>query len=255
MFFSPTDIPNIYEMSKAGGKASAISLLNELKKLKSQQKYLEAMQKALRPVTHAVDEAVDLNEVEKLKIEHELNWTGFRERVADDIEHAADLVKHFKADMMNEAALAKHPVKEYRERVQEIDCALRHAETKNISELRRAKAEHCEISGALASMYMTNLLINSPLSARGMINEPIRSDGVRAALSAPVNRSECSDVRHFDKFLNDHKGHTGGWLEEEHRAYIKMKYKYRKNIDQICESLSGLLVGSYRAPHSSHSLS
>lgn len=234
-------------MSKSSGKASAsaINLLNELKKLKSQQKYLEAMQMSLQPITETIDESRQLNEIEKLKIVQELNWKQFKEKIINDVEHVKNVLNDFKRNMMNEEAIKNHTVKEYRERIQEIDTILCQYEEQNINDLKHLKAEYCEISDTLASINTTNLLINSPLSVRCMINDSMRAINVRKALSAPVNRAQCNDVRQFDKFLNDHNGHTGGWQDEEHHIFIKMKIKYKKNIEQICDALKAILIGLF----------
>lgn len=69
---------------------------------------------------------------------------------------------------------------------------------------------------------------------------------MRRAQSAPIDKSDCDDVRRFDRYLKEHSGHTGGWIEEEHLLFIKMKNKHSNNIEQICAAFEAFLIGKNR---------
>lgn len=226
-------------MQRSDKKPSATFVLNELTKLKTQQKYLEATQATLKPVSHSPAELNELNNLECLKIEQDLNTLALVETLKNDAFGMQDLVKNFRCEMLSQDGLCKFNTKQYRERIEIIDQQQRELDAKNVEQLKRLKLEYCNIENELLTL-MNNLdLLQKPSSMKirmHMMN-------MRRVQSAPIDKSDWDDVRRFDRFLKEHGGHTGGWIEEEHLLFIKSKNKYNNNIEHIVAAFKAFLVG------------
>lgn len=232
-------------MQKSEKKVSATNLMSELIKLKSQQKYLEATQMILKPVSQTATEAAELDTLDCLKIEHELNVAAFTDKLKYDAIHVRDLIEDFRREMLNNDGLCKFNTKQYRERIEDIDQRLRNVAVKNQQELKQLKLEYCNIeSEVLPLMHNLDLLQNS--SANGNLGKKLSAQStLRRAISAPIEKNDSDDVRRFDRFLKEHNGHTGGWIDEEHLLYVKMKNKYKDNLEQICNAFRVYFVGMF----------
>lgn len=227
-------------MHRSDKKPSATHLLNELNKLRTQQKYLEATQMTLKPLSQVSSELNDLNELECLKIEQDLNLMTFEDRLKHDTFRLHDLIKHVHSEMLSDNGLCKFNAKQYRERIQAIDQQQRELEAKNSKQLTGLKLELSSIENDLRPL-MTNLdLLQRTPTIKNKMNA---ISVLRRAQSAPIDKSDCDDVRCFDRFIKEHHGHTGGWIDEEHLFFIKMKNRYNGNTEQICTAFKTFLIG------------
>lgn len=143
-------------MQKSEKKPSATYLLNELTKLKTQLKYLEATQMTLKPVSHLPSELNELNELECLKIEQDLNLVTLEDKLKHDAFRLHDLVKDVRCKMLSVDGLCKFNTKQYRERIEVIDQLQRELESKNAQQLNTLKSEYCKIEDELLPL-MNNL--------------------------------------------------------------------------------------------------
>lgn len=230
-------------MPRPDKKPSSTHLLNELNKLRTQQKYLEATQTVLKPVSHTPSELNDLNELECLKIEQDLNLVALEDRLKHDAFRLRDMIRDVQCEMLNDRGLCKFNAKQYRERVQAIDQYQRELEMKNVKQLNCLKLEYCSIENELQPLMSNlDLLQRTPSKIKSKLNAMTAVR--RRAQSAPIDKNDCDDVRRFDRFLKkDNNGHTGGWIDEEHLFFIKMKNKYCGNIEQICAAFQTFLIG------------
>lgn len=226
-------------MQRSDKKPCATHLLNELTKLKTQQKYLEATQTVLKPVSCIPSEASELNDLDCLKVEQELNIAALTDRLKYDVFRLRDSVKDFHNEMLNESSLCTFNTKQYRDRIEVIDRQQRELETKNLAQLKQLKLEYCNIESDLLPL-MNNLDL---LQTTSTIKNKISVLNVRRAQSAPIDKSDSDDVRRFDRFLKEHDGHTGGWIEEEHLLFVKLKNKHSNNIEQMCAAFRAFLIG------------
>lgn len=143
-------------MQKSEKKPSATYLMNELTKLKTQLKYLEATQMTLKPVSHLPSELNELNELECLKIEQDLNLVTLEDKLKHDAFRLHDLVKDVRCEMLSVDGLCKFNTKQYRERIEVIDQLQRELESKNAQQLNTLKSEYCQIEDELLPL-MNNL--------------------------------------------------------------------------------------------------
>lgn len=224
-------------------KPCSTHLLNELNKLKTQQKYMEATQMILKPVSRMPSELNELNELECLKIEQDLNLVSLDDRLKYDTFRLRDLIRDVHCEMLNAAGLCKFNAKQYRERIQAIDQHQRELEMKNSKQLNCLKLEYGSIEHELQPL-MTNLdLLRRTPTTTTIKNKVNVISVLRRAQSAPIDKSDCDDVRRFDRYLKERGGHTGGWIDEEHLFFIKMKNKYNGSIEQICGAFEAFLIG------------
>lgn len=247
--FNQRDKSRIKKMQKVAKKLSATNFLCELTKLKTQQKYLEATQIPLKSHNCSPTESIELNELETMKTEQEMNWTTFVQKLKYDTSHAKDLLNEFHNEMMNKESLCKFSTKQYRERIQLIDQQLRDVETKNMQRLKQLKLEYCNIESELLPI-MNKLDLMQTLQTPSAIGRrasayAAKMNVQRRTMSAPIEKNGSDDVRKFDKYLLEHNGHTGGWIDEEHHLFVKLKNKYRTNIEQICSAFKVFYVGKY----------
>lgn len=226
-------------MQKSERKMSATNLLGELIKFKTQQKYLEATQVALKPTSQSPVELNELNDLECLKIEQDLNTAALVDALKYDSFRLRDLVREFRSEMLNDESLCKFNTKQYRERIEVIDHLQRELENKNVEQLKQLKLEYCSIESDLIPL-MNNLDL---LQKTSTIKNKITAINVRRAQSAPIDRSDCDDVRRFDRFLKEHDGHTGGWIQEEHLLFVKLKNKHGNDFEQMCLGFKAFLIG------------
>lgn len=226
-------------MQKTDKRMSATHVLNELTKLKTQQKYLEATQVTLKPISQNPVELSELNDLECLKIEQDLNTAALVDKLKHDSFRLRDSVQEFRCEMLNEESLCKFNTKQYRERIEMIDRQQRELENKNVEQLKQLKLEYCHIESELQPL-MHNLDL---LEKTSTIRNKITAHSVHRAQSAPIDKSDCDDVRRFDRFLKEHDGHTGGWIQEEHLLFVKIKNKHKNDIEQICAGFRAVLIG------------
>lgn len=232
-------------MQKSVKKVSATNLLSELTKLKSQQKYLEATQVILKPVSQTATEAAELDTLDFMKIEHELNVAAFTDKHKYDAINVRDLMENFRREMLNKDGLCNFNTKQYRERIEDIDQRLRNVAAKNQQQLKQLKLEYCNIeSDILPLMHNLDLIQNSSVNENLGRKFSVQST-LRRAISVPIEKNDSDDVRRFDRFLKEHNGHTGGWIDEEHLLYVKMKNKFKENLVQICNAFRIYFVGMF----------
>lgn len=225
-------------MQKDVRKPSATHLLAELAKLRTQQKYLEAIQVTLKPVSQSPSESNELDDFDYLKIEQDLNAIALENKLKHDIFNLRDLVKNFHSEMLNANGLTQFNTKQYREKIENIDQKQRELEIKNAEQLNRLKLEFCATENELRPlMNNLDLLQKSPST-----KNTITAINMRRAQSAPIDKSDCDDLRKFDKFVMDHSGHAGGWAEEEHLFFLKMKNKHNNNIDEIIAAFNAFSI-------------
>ncbi|XP_055296953.1 coiled-coil domain-containing protein 112-like [Sitodiplosis mosellana] len=225
-------------MQRTDKKPNATHLLIELTKLKTQQKYLEATQASLKPVSHTPSEASELNDLEYLKIEQDLNTSALTDKLKHDAFRLHDMVNDFRCEMLNVASLCKFNTKQYRERIEVIDQQQRELDAKNLDQLKQLKMEYCNIESELLPL-MSNLDL---LEKMPTIKNKISTLNMRRVQSAPIDKTDSDDVRRFDRYLKEHNGHTGGWIQEEHLLFVKLKNKHNNSIEQICAAFQAFLV-------------
>lgn len=227
-------------MHKSEKRPSATFILQELTKLKTQQKYLEATQMTLKPISHIPSELNELNDLECLKIEQDLNLTTMVDKLKHDAFQLTDMITTLRTEMLTDDGLCKFNTKQYRERVEIIDQKQRELETKNIQQQKHLKLEYDKIENELQPlMYNLDLLQKSSTLKTNKIN----ALSMRRVQSAPIDKSDCDDVRRFDRYVQEYNGHTGGWMDEEHLLFIKMKNKHNNNMEQICLAFKAFLIG------------
>lgn len=226
-------------MQRSDKKPSATHLLGELTKLKTQQKYLEATQVTLKPVSNTPSEASELNDFECLKIEQDLNTAAITDKLKHDAFRLRDMVKEFRSEMLNVDSLCKFNTKQYRERIEIIDQQQRELDAKNLDQLKKLKMEYCKIESELLPL-MNNLDLVEKMPT---IKNKISALNMRRVQSASIEKTDSDVVRRFDKYLKEHNGHTGGWIQEEHLLFVKLKNKHNNSIEQICEAFQAFLVG------------
>lgn len=221
-------------------KPSSTHLLNELNKLKTQQKYAEATQMILKPVSHMPSELSELNELECFKIEQDLNLVAVEDRLKYDTFRLRDSIRDVHCEMLNADGLCKFNAKQYRERIQAIDQQQRELEIKNSKQLNCLKLEYSSIESELQPLMANLDLLQRTPTIKNKVNV---ISVLRRAQSAPIDKHDCDDVRRFDRYLKEHNGHTGGWIDEEHLFFIKMKNKYGGSIEEICGAFKAFLIG------------
>ncbi|XP_031627124.1 coiled-coil domain-containing protein 112 [Contarinia nasturtii] len=226
-------------MQRCDKKPTATHLLGELTKLKTQQKYLEATQATLKPISHTPSEASELNDLECLKIEQDLNASSLTDKMKHDTFRLKDSVRNFRNEMLNVDSLCKFNTKQYREKIEVIDQRQRELDANNREQLKKLKIEYCNIESELTALMKNLDLLAKMPTIKNKVNATMN---MRRVQSAPIDRSDLDDVQRFDRYLKEHNGHTGGWIQEEHLLFVKLKNKHNNNIEHICTAFHAFLV-------------
>lgn len=236
-------------MQKTDKKPSATSLVAELTKLRAQQKYLETTQATLKPHSQSPHEYADLNELECLQIEQDLNLATFTDKLKHDSLHIRDTITAFRTEMLHPSALSKFHTKQYREQIELIDQRLQTLAAASCEQVRRLKLEYSGIESDLVPLMVNLDVMEKSTGPAAMGRRP--SAGIALQMgrvhSAPIDRTDLDDVRRFDRFVVEHGGHTAGWSSEEHAAFVKMRNKYKTNVDEVCAGLKVFYIGEDRS--------
>lgn len=220
---------------------TATAILTELNKLKSQQKYLDANQIALNPLkSNSHEEMSQINDVENLKTELDLNLAAFVEDMRGGSGHALDALTDFQRTMMTVASMQQCQVKEYRAKILLVDRLLREQGERCAVEVQRLRHVFTATEVELAALCEGQNLLRQH---EQRLSGNRRTLSVRHAVSAPIDRVDSDEVRQFDRFVADAGGHGGGWGDEEHQLFVKMKARFRENVDRIWQELRPMLTG------------
>lgn len=219
-------------------KISATALLCELVKLKSQQKYLESSQLQIHLNECSSEDYATLTEINNLQEQLQTQILTFKLSLKNDLENVSSKISSFKELIANPNDILLHNTKEYRDHIILIDQTFRNTHQSNIEHLSRLKEEYCDLE--------TNVL-----PANYLLNETIKicpniANVSRAGMVRPIDKDDNVDIKKFDDFLVSNNGHTGGWNDEEHFLFLKLKTKYKENIDQIVMSIQHISGGKFK---------
>lgn len=222
-------------------KLSATALVCELVKLKSQQKYLESTQLPIHlnddfsPEDYAsLTEIINLQEQLKSKI------PPFKLSLKDDLDTVSSTISSFKSIITNPDDILQYHTKEYRDRIILIDQTIRNILQTNFEQLSRLKAEFFELE---TTVLPANYLLNETIKICPNIANVNRMGQMK-----PIDKDDNIDIKKFDEFLAANNGHTGGWNDEEHFLFLKLKTKYKENIEQIVMSIQHITGGNILLP-------
>lgn len=217
--------------------------LNEFNKLKSQQKYLEATQKLLDFGKKCRDASSDQHltiELNNIKEQLLTETDRFKNLKYTDIEELVSILRHFKDTMLNKEGLQQFDTKQYRDQVIYIDQKFRemlHLNTVCLTDLKR---QYADIEARLlpADVFLREIKMNSSAFV------PIHHTSImRQVATKPADREDNADVKKFLDYLVANNGHCGGWMDEEHNLFLKLKKKYGDNSEQICMSFRHIVPG------------
>lgn len=208
---------------------SATAVLCELVKLKSQQKYLESSQLPIHLNGLCLDDMASVTEINNLQEQLHNQIPAFKLNLKNELETVLGTISSFKSIMTNPDDILQYNTKVYRDRIILIDQTFRNIFQNNIKHLSLLKKEFCELE---TTVLPANYLLNETIKIC-----PNVTNVTRTRLIKPIDKEDNVDVQKFDDFLAANSGHTGGWNDEEHYLFLKIKSKYKENIDQIILSI------------------
>lgn len=228
--------------TKPKEKLSPTIVLCRLTQLKAQQKYLD-----LDATNHILDQkhfrqpsdheaiADILNLDEKLGSDFKV----FCRTANSDASELHQSIRDFERSMISSEGVKKYKTNEYRNRAMEIDqlfCQRYEINAKTLLSLRQT---FCEVEMEWLTVVADPLLVNE------MSPKVCPAFSLRAAASIrhPIGHSDNEAVREFDEFLRSSRGYSGGWPDEEHNLFVKLKTKYKDNLTRICECMQDIVAG------------
>lgn len=223
-------------------KLSASAIVCELVKLKSQEKYLESSHLPIHLKELSMDDIASLTEINNLQEELNQNIPIFKLNLKNELEIITSRIKSFKSIIPNADNILQYNTKDYRDRIIFIDQTFRNILQKNIVQLSELKGEFCDLE---ATILPANYLLNETVKIC-----PSVSNVISNGLVKPIDKDDNVDIKKFDDFLLANNGHTGGWNDEEHFLFLKLKAKYKENIEQIVMSMKHIIGGMFTT-HSS----
>lgn len=217
-------------------KAKLSATVCELIKLKSHQKYLEAAQLPIQINDLSADDVATITEINNLQEELKNQIPAFKLNLKNELETVTSRVSSFQDIISNSDSINQYQTKEYRDRIVMIDQTIRNAFQSNINQLSRLKHDFCVLE---TTVLPENHLLNDTIKVC-----PNVAYGNRTGLMKTIDKEDNVDVRKFDDFLVANHGHTGGWNDEEHFLFLKLKAKYKENIDQIVMCIKQITEGN-----------
>lgn len=216
-------------------KLSATAVVCELIKLKSHQKYLESSQLPIQLHELSVEDMATLAEINHLQEQLNDKIPIFKLNLKNDLETVSSTIASFKSIITNPDNILQYHTNEYRNRIILIDQTFRKILQRNIDQLSQLKEEFC-------------VLETTVLPANYLLNETIKICPSLISLTSksmlkPIDKDDNVDIKKFDDYLVANNGHTGGWNDEEHFLFLKLKTKYKENIDQIVMSIKHITGG------------
>lgn len=228
--------------NKSKEKLSPTILLCRLTQLKAQQKYLDAT-KPIFDAKHfqlsAEHDAIANIENTDQKLTND--FQNFCREKTNDIRSLTSVINEFSKTMISLDSVQKYKTNEYRDRAIAIDKHFCNQLQQNNETYLFLQEKYSDIDKELRE------IVSDPLIASEMTTKICPAFSIRATVKHstkfPIDRSDNDAVRKFDEFLCAHKGYTGGWTDEEHNIFVKLKLKYKTNMMRIVECMQNLMPG------------
>lgn len=217
-------------------KLSTTAIVCELVKLKSQQKYLESTQLPIHLNELSLEDVTTLTEINNLQEQLKNRIPTFKLNLTNELEAVSSTISSFKSIITNPDNILQYHTKEYRDRIILIDLSFRKILQSNIEQLKMLKEEFCDLE---TKVLPGNNLLNETIKIC-----PSLTNLTGKGMLKPIDKDDNVDIKKFDDFLVANNGHTGGWNDEEHFLFLKLKTKYKENIDQIVMSIKHITGGT-----------
>lgn len=221
-------------------KLSATAVLCELIKLKSQQKYLESTQLPIHLNELNLEDIASLAEINNLQGQLKDKLPIFKLNLKNELEAVLSSISSLQSIVVDPNNILQYDTKEYRDRIVLIDQTFRKILQTNIERLSQLKKEFCELE---TTVLPANYLLNESTK---ICPGPSLFNVTSKGLLQPIEKDDNIDIKKFDDFLAANNGHTGGWNDEEHFLFLKLKTKYKENIDQIIMSIQHITEGGWK---------
>lgn len=220
-------------------KLSPTACICLLSRLKCQENYLVNVQTPLEVHFSDEEEAPEerklLAEIDVLRDRLTVNFIAGRTTAHNTVAKVREGIEEFKGMGAN---IQQYDLREYRERILQIEENLVRVQNTNKLNLGKLKFENLDI---LATIPPAADLLRDDCKKHSTI--PNRLSQMRSGNLKPIDEEIYRDVRKFDQFLEDYGGHTGGWGEEQHMIFMRNKTKYQGNLKRITENLMDLVPG------------
>lgn len=216
-------------------KLTTAAIVSELVKLKSQQKYLELSQLPIHLNELSLEDITTLTEINNLQEQLKNRLPTFKLNLTNELETVSSTITSFKGIITNPDNILQYHTKEYRDRIIVIDQTFRKCLQNNIEQLKKLKEEFCDLE---TTILPENYLLNETIKICPSLTSLTSKGHLK-----PIDKDDNVDIKKFDDFLVANNGHTGGWNDEEHFLFLKLKTKYKENIDQITMSIKHITGG------------
>ncbi|GAB0087866.1 coiled-coil domain-containing protein 112 [Sergentomyia squamirostris] len=227
------------EIKNTKKKLSPTACVCLLSRLKCQENYLVNVQTPLEVHFPEDEEAPEerklLAEIDVLRDRLTVNFLAGRSTVHHTVATVRQTMEGFKEMGTN---IQKHDLKQYRERILQIEENLVRIQNSNKLNLGKLKFENMDI---VATIPPTTDLLRDDCRKHQTI--PNRVSQMRSGTLKPIDEEIYRDVKKFDEFLEEFGGHTGGWGEEQHVIFVRNKNKYQDNMRRITENILELVPG------------
>lgn len=230
---------------------TSVGIICELAKTKSQENYLFGIQRravsdldleqTLATEEERGQEKRWMAEIELLLEQHPERFQADKEATRQAIHSLKEKINH-----LNEMAenVQQYDLKTYRDFVLDIENTITELSNANKLTLGKLKFDHMDIVADLPEPVdllreEQKFMKRRPKPLKGSLTKNTslgRED---------TENSTCDykEIKIFDRFLQSHGGHSGGWSDEQHSIYLSLKAKYRANLHRIEECFKGILPG------------
>lgn len=186
----------------------------------------------------------DLLNEKRLMAEIELQLEKFPQRFQKDKNTTRQGIQQLnkKITHLHEMAdnVQEYDLKTYRDFVLDIENNL--TELYNANKLTMSKLK-CEYMDIVAELPESIDLLREEQKYMKRRPKPLKGSISKKNPNLGEATGDYKEIQIFDRFLQSHGGHSGGWSDEQHSIYLNLKAKYKTNLNRIEECFKMILPG------------
>lgn len=233
-----TTAPTVAAGSGKLRRPSATALLGELTKLRSQQKYLDAVGGSGGVgLEHTIASSHSSSvgggdDIRQLRASLEDEFRQFRRTAHENLADCRRQLQEFvrMQSGATDSGVQRLDMRSVRDEVVRLDRLIDNLRT--ASDTGRLRDEYAALLATMPAISDALLLNEMPVKAwpSGRPAAPTATSASLAARGSRMHQQNSSagenrDVRRFLDLLAGHGGHTGGWSDAEHQLYVRVKAK------------------------------
>ncbi|KAJ9580580.1 hypothetical protein L9F63_024241, partial [Diploptera punctata] len=214
-----------YNQQTDNGKINCATFLAETIRLELQQDHIDkACLQAIKNMKY-LDRQLSQQIVTLYKEKEHLR-SGDLEKIKSLIVSISQSLKLLKNYIKDEDQLKKMDIEICRKSLMELQNKIREFKRTNDESFQRLSEEESILTDEIMFLESKTDEWNQPIN--NSVLKPVVKSISKSYISNTDNTRK--EILEFQKFLQDHGGHTGGWSEEDHILFLRLRNKSKGKI-------------------------